>query len=151
MRLVKISRGQRRWEVLGIATDAGNCQVLDFLFDQIQGKLIPEDYNSSFESACTQMLAWLREEIPTNGPPTREPASAPLGDGLMELRKNRKGKKLRVSWFYDGQRIIVCVLAFSKRSKRETTPPDAVARSKKLMRRYFTDKAQGQNRIDPIR
>lgn len=128
MRLVRI--GKLRWEVLAVCDHRGSCPVLDFL-----GGL-----EGPYRAAADQMLALLRSQIPANGPPKAEPLSKPLGDGLYELRRQPKGKKLRVVWFYGGGAVIVCAVAFTK---GERTPRQEVVRAASWKDRYWRARMRG--------
>jgi phage-related protein len=132
MRLIRIAR--RRWEVLATCDHRGGCPVSDFL-----GSL-----TGAYQAAAEQMFALLRQIIPENGPPKGEPLCKSLGDGLYELRKQPKGKKLRVVWFYGGGPVIVCTSAFTK---AERTPRTEIARAKILQRRYWEAKKHGRLEI----
>lgn len=86
------------------------------------------------------MLVLLLETIPKYGPPRSEPRCKSLGGGLYELRKQPKGKKLRVVWFYGGGSVIVCTAAFRK---AERTPRTELDRSRLHLERYRLARAQG--------
>ena len=121
MRLVRIAR--RRWEVLAVLDARERCEVLEFLSS-------PEE---SYRVAARSMLRLLFEAIPLSGPPRGEPLCKSLGDGLYELRKQPKGEKLRVVWFYGGGAVIVCAAAFTK---AERTPRNKIEQALLLRRHY---------------
>ena len=121
MKLVRLAK--RRWDVLAILDARERCEVLDFLME-------PE---ASYRVAAQAMLHALFEAIPVSGPPRAEPLGKPLGDGLYELRKQPKGKKLRVVWFYGGGAVIVCAVAFLK---AERTPRAKLAQALLLRECY---------------
>src|SRR6185295_14396310 len=101
--LVRIGRDQ--WDVLAVCDERGACPVLDVL----------EALSSSYPAAVDGMLSLLRERIPQDGPQgLRAPTCKSLGNGLWEFRKEPKGRRLRVIWFYDFGRIVVCTVAFTK-------------------------------------
>lgn len=127
MRLVRIAR--RRWEVLAILDHRGHCQVLDFLAE-LQG---------SSRTVAESMTRLLRRTIPAMGPPRAEPLCKSLGDGIYELRKQPKGKKLRVVWFYGSGTVIVCTAAFWK---AERTPRERVDEAKRLQEQYRVAKSR---------
>jgi phage-related protein len=132
--LVRIARG--RWDVLASRDHRGNCQVLDFL-DGLTG---------SYQAVAGQMGRLLAQIIPKQGPPKTEPLCKSLGDGLFELRKQPKGKKLRVVWFYGMGAVIVCVAAFTK---AERTPRSEIVRARALQREYWEAKKHGRVKIVP--
>lgn len=121
MKLVRI--GKLRWDVLAILDARERCGILDFLTD-------PEE---SYRVAAQAMLRTLFEAIPRGGPPRAEPLGKSLGNGLFELRKQPKGKKLRVVWFYGGGAVVVCAVAFTK---AERTPRAKLAQALLLRERY---------------
>ena len=116
MKLVQIAR--LAWQVLAICDDRGDCQVLDFL----------EDMDS--ESLSTRMHSLLAGNVSQNGPPKNENISKHLNDGIHEFKRGPKtGKKLRVLWFYDKNRVVVCTNAFTKGERK--TPPGMIEQAKK--------------------
>lgn len=126
MRLVRLAK--RRWDVLAVLDVREHCEVLDFLMD-------PE---ASYRGAAQAMLHLLFDGVPNGGPPRAEPLSKPLGEGLYELRKQPKGKKLRVVWFYGGGAIVICAVAFIKAEK---TPRAKLTQALLLRERYRAAKA----------
>jgi phage-related protein len=127
MKLIRLAK--RRWEVLAILDAREHCDVLDFLTE-------PEE---SYRIAARAMLHVLFDAVPIAGPPQREPLGKSLGDGLFELRKQPKGRKLRVVWFYGGGAVVVCATAFTK---AERTPRAKLAQALTLRERYQAAKAQ---------
>ena len=132
MELVRIAR--KRWDILATRDHRGNCQVLDFL----------DDLTGSYQAAAEQMGHLLALVIPEHGPPKTEPLCKSLGNGLFELRKQPKGKKLRVVWFYGTGAVIVCVAAFTK---AERTPRAEIVRARALQREYWEAKKHGRVEI----
>lgn len=132
MNLVRIAK--LRWDVLAILDARGRCPVLEFL-TELEG---PQ------RTAAEQMLALLRHQIPANGPPKGAPLCKPLGDGLYELRRQPKGKKLRLVWFYGGGAVIVCAAAFTK---AERTPRTELERAKQAKEDYWHARARSELRI----
>ena len=132
MHLVRVAR--KRWDVLAVCDHRGDCQVLEFL----------EGLTGSYQAAAEQTLYLLKQLIPENGPPKGEPLCKPLGDGLYELRRQPKGKKLRVVWFYGGGMVIICVAAFTK---AERTPRAEILRARALQREYWEARRHGRLKI----
>jgi hypothetical protein len=135
MKLVRLAR--KRWEVLAILNARERCEVLEFLMD-------PEE---SYGVAAQTMLRVLFEGVPSGGPPRAEPLGKSLGNGLFELRKQPKGKKLRVVWFYGGGAIVVCAVAFTK---AERTPRTKLAQALLLRERYQQARANEEIEIVEI-
>jgi phage-related protein len=128
VKLLRLAKG--RWEVLAVLDARDRCEILDFL-------LMPEE---SYRAAAISMLTLLFEIVPSSGPPTAEPLCKSLGGGLYEFRKQPKGKKLRVLWFY-GEGAVVCVSAFTK---AERTPRSRLAQAAALREWYRAARARGK-------
>jgi hypothetical protein len=131
MRLVRIAREQ--WDVLAVVDDRGRCQVIELLMGAGQS------------AAQRSMLWFLRSRLPAEGPPRSVELCKSLGDGLFELRRQPKGPKLRVLFFYDDGHRIVCTNAFYK---AERTPRTEVRLARDLKRLYFRAKLLGRLRIE---
>ncbi|HSU83695.1 MAG TPA: type II toxin-antitoxin system RelE/ParE family toxin [Thermoanaerobaculia bacterium] len=129
MQLVRIAREQ--WDVLAVLGDRGECQVLDFL--------------TGPSAAQRSMLRLLRSQLPAEGPPRSVEFCKALGDGIFELRRQPKGPKLRVLFFYDDGCRIVCTNAFRK---AERTPRTEVRLARDLKRQYFSAKRLRRLRIE---
>ena len=133
MKLLRIAKG--RWEILAVVDRRGRCQVLDFL----------DELGADARSAREFLNLSLRVYLPLEGPPT---ASAqlckPLGDGLFELRRQPKGPKPRVLFFYDDGHRVVCTNAFSK---LETTPRSEIELARGLRDRYFETKLRQELQV----
>jgi phage-related protein len=133
MKLVRIAKG--RWEVLAVVDHRGRCQVLDFL-DQL---------GATYEAAKTAMLGLLQDRLPRSGPPKENSdLCKPLGSGLFELRKQPKGRKLRVIFFYDDGFRIVCTNAFTKAEK---TPQEELASARLRREQYLEAKFRRELQI----
>lgn len=107
--------------------------MLDFL----------DDLDAPYHAARDGMLALLTRNVPANGPP-REPLSKHLGDGIYEFRKQPKGKKLRVVYFFDKGQVVICTSAFTK---AERTPPAEIDRAKRFRSEYHQAKTHGDLQI----
>jgi phage-related protein len=132
VRLVRI--GWESWEVLAVCDHRGRCQVLEFLMS----------FKESSPAAARGMLALLRRDLPVSGPPKGEPLCKPLGHGLFELRKQPKGRKLRVVWFYGAGPVMVCTWAFAK---AERTPQIRIEQSRLLHKQYMSALARREIEI----
>jgi Phage derived protein Gp49-like (DUF891) len=133
MQLVRIAREQ--WDVLAVVDDRGECQMLDFL---IGSGVTPSPAQRS-------MLVFVRFRLPFEGPPHSVELCKSLGDGIFELRRQPKGPKLRVLFFYDDGYRIVCTNAFHK---AERTPRTEVKLARGLKRQYFSAKRLRRLRIE---
>jgi hypothetical protein len=129
---------RRLWEVRAICEDTtGRAAVLDLL----------ETGSSETQAARRFTLALLREHIPNPGPP-RGDMSAPLGDGIFELRRQpKKGPKLRVLYFYDEtlRRVVVFTHGFFKDQRRA---PEEIQRARELRAKYYA--AIAEHRLEIV-
>lgn len=92
------------------------------------------------------MLTLLQRRLPTSGPPHNEEMSKHLVGEIYEFRKTpRRGPALRVLWFYDAGRIIVCTHGFWKTAQR--TPAAEIEKAQKLRRDYLLAKNNRSLRI----
>jgi phage-related protein len=122
MRLVRIGKAQ--WEVLAVVDSRGHCQVLDFL----------KELGPGLFAVQRVLVRLLREQWPEEGPPTHNPQLCKsLGEGIFELRRQPKGPKLRLLFFYDEGYRIVFTNAFSK---AETTPQAEIELARRLKEQY---------------
>jgi len=119
---------------LAICDRRGDCPILTFL----------EERKGPEARAAQSMLAILRRIVPASGPPQGEPLCKGLGDGIYEFRRQPKGKKLRVLWFYGGPAIIVCTAAFLKAEK---TPRVPLEQARFLRKRYWAARSRGEVEI----
>jgi phage-related protein len=102
------------------------------------------EFKESSPAAARNMLSLLRHDIPASGPPKGEPLCKPLGHGIFELRKQPKGRKLRVVWFYGAGPVIVCTYAFTK---AERTPQVRIEQSRLLRKQYMAALAKREIEI----
>jgi phage-related protein len=134
MKLVRIVRG--RWDVLAVLDDRGRCPVLDFI----------AALGANYAAARRALLRVLRVELPQDGPPSRNTQLCKsLGDGIYELRRQPKGQKLRVLFFYDDDRRIVCTNGFAK---AERTPRTEVELARVARQRYL--KAKFRRKVEIV-
>lgn len=132
MKLVRIACDC--WDVLAVMDQRDRCQVLDFL----DGRSTAQRF----------LLRFLRTRLPVEGPPAHNTdLCKPLGEGIFEFRRQPKGPKLRVLFFYDEGCRVVCTNAFRK---AERTPTAEVELAKVLRDRYFRAKLLGRLRIKEI-
>lgn len=132
MKLVRLA--SESWDVLAVLDHRGQCPVVDFL----------AELAAPYRAAKEGMLTLLQEVIPRSGPPRGLPLCRPLGFGLFEFRKQPKGNKLRVVWFYGSGRTIVCTTAFSK---AEMTPRTEIDRSRWLLKHFAEETRRGEIEI----
>jgi len=113
--------------------------VLDFL----------DGLGANYRAAVAGMLSLLREYVPSHGPTQlRKPITESLGNGIFEFRKEPKGKRVRVLFFYDPdpkrRQVIVCTNGFQKAEK---TPWSEIERCGEIRKQYLKDHAAKKNEI----
>ena len=86
------------------------------------------------------MLALL-DRIAFKGPPKNTEISHQIKERLFEFIQGR----LRVLYFYDEGRIVICTHGFVKKSQK--TPQSQVEHALQVMKRYFEDKKIGEIQI----
>lgn len=123
MKLQVVRKGQ--WQVLAVCTDRSDCPLLDFL-SGLEGGLVKDGL---------RMLRLL-ERVAAQGPPRNTEISHQLGSGLWELIQGR----LRVLWFYDEGKLIICSHGFVK--KQQKTPLRELERAQEHQRQYFAAKTR---------
>lgn len=101
MRLEVVRSGL--WQVLAVCTERGSCPLLEFL-SGLEGCLAGDG---------RRMLALLAR-VAEQGPPRNTEVSHQVGDAIWELIQGR----LRVLWFYDVGRVVVCSHGFVKRTRK---------------------------------
>lgn len=119
--------GSDRWTVLAIASSETECELRDMLARPDASQL------------ALRMLTLLRRQLPASGPPHNEEISKHLVGDIYEFRKTPgRGPALRVLWFYDEGKIIVCTHGFWKTTRR--TPAPEIERARKLRDEYLLAK-----------
>jgi hypothetical protein len=128
MKLRQIEAG--RWVVLAICDPRGECQVATFINNLKRGTT---DFLQT--TAVLQLAA-------SDGPPHNKRKSNQLADGIFEL-KTHSG--IRIPYFYDEGRLVICTEAMHK--PRKTELRRVVARAQRDRQRYFQAKSGNQLEI----
>ena len=98
------------------------------LYSTEDGKEPVADFLDSLDRKMNAKLIGLMELLEEKGTELREPYSAPLEDGIFELRTKLASDITRsLYFFYDGSRIVI-THGFVK--KQEKTPPAEILRAK---------------------
>jgi len=125
MYLFPIARGYYR--VYATAKGPEHCELLEFL----------EGLGSNFQKDRDRVLA-LFEKVATEGPPKNTEISHQIEGKLFEFIQGR----LRVLWFYDEGRLIICTGGFVKKGRK--TPRSQIEHGIQAMNKYFQDKKLGE-------
>lgn len=99
------------------------------------------------------MLTLLKRTVPEHGPRRllKTDMCKLLRDDIYEFRKNPRGAKIRVLWFYGttGQSseplTVVCTHAFLKDTRE--VPPEQIEKAIKVREKYFRDQDLGKNEV----
>jgi len=119
------------WTVLAVYADEERCDVLDL------AKGLRRDDPGEY---ARLMRAF--ERLSTSGPPRNVRRSRALAHGILEL-KTQGG--VRVLYFFDEGRVVVCSEALSKPKQRGLAV--AIERAARTRWRYLNDKRRGALRI----
>ena len=122
MKLKRVHGG--RWDVLAVCGPRGDCPLLELLAG-LEAQLVTDG------RAMLRLLSFVAEQ----GPPRNVDISHKLSGDIWELIAGR----LRVLWFYDEGRLVVCSHAFVKRTRK--TPAGEIARAQASYEAYRAAKA----------
>lgn len=111
MRLKRVHRA--RWNVLAVCGPRGDCPLLDFLAG-LEARLAAD------ARAMLRLLAFVAEQ----GPPRNVQMSHKIAGEVWEFIAGR----LRVLWFYDEGRLVVCTHGFVKSTRK--TPAAEIERAR---------------------
>lgn len=117
MRLRRVTRS--RWDVLAICGTRGDCPLLEFLAG-LDARLAADG------RAMLRLLSFAAE----HGPPHNVEVSHKIAGAIWEFIAGR----LRVLWFYDEGRLVVCTHGFVKRTRK--TPAAEIDRALAAYRAY---------------
>lgn len=121
MKLLQIR--EDRWTILAICTERGDCPLHEFLAT-LEGKLALDG----------RRMLRLLDRVASEGPPRNTEISHQLDSGIWELIQGR----IRVLWFYDEGRLVICSHGFVKKNQR--TPGREIDRAQDARWRYTRDK-----------
>lgn len=126
--------GRDKWTVLAIARSEWECELLEVLAEHDANRL------------GRRMYVLLAQDVPAHGPSHSEDISKHLGGGLYEFRRTpRRGPALRVFWFYDEGRVVVCTHGYWKTTQR--TPLTELDKARRLRSAYLFAKRRNVLRI----
>ena len=117
---------QGQFVVLAACDNRGVPTLLDFF----------EGLGANLEKDMDRMLELL-ERVATAGPPRNTDVSHKIQGEIWEFIKGR----LRVFWFYDAGRVIVCTHGLVKQTQK--TPKQTIALAEQIRQAYFAAKQTG--------
>ena len=129
MRLRRV--GRSKWDVLAVCTPRGDCPLVDFLAGL-------EAHLAADGRAMLRLFAFTVEQ----GPPRNVELSHKISGEIWELIAGR----LRVLWFYDEGRVVICSHGFVKRTRK--TPPGEIDRALGVYEAYQIAKRAGRLKVE---
>lgn len=121
----------RSWAVLAACSDRGDCLLTEFL-QGLEGRLGKQ-----------ARRAWsLLDVVASIGPPRNTDVSHRLAPDIWEFISG----DLRILWFYDERKVVVCSHGFVK--QRQKTPKAHLEQAEAVRSRYFEAKSKSALRID---
>jgi hypothetical protein len=128
MNLLLVAKGF--YTVYAVAKSREHCELLEFL----------EGLGQTLQKDSDRMLALLGR-VAMEGPPRNTEISHQIRGKLFEFIQGR----LRVLWFYDEGKLIICTTGFVKKGRK--TPWGEIDHAIQLMGNYFEDKKKAQIQI----
>ena len=98
------------------------------------------DFLDSLDSKMGAKLLGLMELLEKNGPLLREPYSAPLGDGIFELRCKLGSNITRTLYFFYTGKQIVVTNGFVKKTQK--TPRQEIKLAKERRKDWLSRKGE---------
>lgn len=118
------TKGGCAWRIYAICSDRGDCQVAEFLSNQ----------PSNLETNRDRLIA-LFDYVVENGPRRLpEDRCHQIAEDIWEFITG----KLRIAWFYDEGKLIVCTHGFVKKSQK--TKKSDIERAVNAKKLYFKAK-----------
>jgi len=127
----------REWSLYAVCDERGGCRLMDFLSDL-----------KAADPAEAERVAALLRRVAGAGPPRNKETSRRLHSGA---RRGRAGETIfelkpagavRILYFYDEGRVIVCFRGMLKPKRTELAA--VVRQAAETRGRYFRDKAQSR-------
>lgn len=116
-----------KYTLLAVCDNHGEPELLKFF----------ENLGANLEKNADHMLQLL-ERVAVSGPPKNTDISHSIQDDIWEFIKGR----LRVFWFYDEGRVVVCTHGIVKKSQK--TPSQPIEHAKNARKAYFEAKRRGK-------
>jgi phage-related protein len=116
------------------------CRVVYY---EDNGKYPAKDFVDSLDAKMQARFEKLLELLAANGHELREPHSAPLGDGIFELRAKADTNIARVLYFFVVGNCAVLTNGFTKKTQK--TPKSVIEKAKKYKKSFIQ---RGKNNAD---
>lgn len=130
MRIRRLLQGQS-FTVYAACDARNDCELVEFL----------DGLGANLQDDADHMLELL-ERVSKNGPPRNKDICHQIQGDIYEFIKRR----LRVLWFYDEGRVIVCTHGFMKDTQK--TPKAEIAKADHIREQYFAAKARNDIEIE---
>ncbi len=108
------------FEIVFYDTEDGKCPVAEFM-DSLEPKMKAKVFHTI-------------DLLKNNGPVLRKPYSAPMGDGIFELRTKLGSNITRVFYFFFVGKKAVLTNGFVKKTQK--TPPEELETAKRYKKDY---------------
>jgi phage-related protein len=128
--MVLFEIAKARYFVYAIGKDERHCPLVDFL----------ESVGSNLQKDGDRVLALL-ERVSEKGPPRITDISHQIKDNLFEFIQGR----LRVLWFYDEGKLIICTHGFIKKTQK--TPSSETDQALSMRENYLQEKRKSPLKI----
>ncbi len=122
---------QGRFTVLAVCDNRNVCTLIDFF----------EGLGANLEKDSAHMLELL-DRVSLQGPPHNTDISHQIDGEIWEFIKGR----LRVFWFYDEGRVVVCTHGLVKKGQK--TPKADIAQANSRRKEYLAAKRAGRLEIE---
>jgi phage-related protein len=120
------------YKVVAIGSLPDGCQLLDFI----------SELGANLQKDGDRVLALLKR-VARDGPPRNLEICHQIEGKINQFTQGR----IRVLWFYDEGKIIICTHGFVKKTPK--TPTREINHAKALMKYYFEAKGKGMIEIIP--
>ena len=104
-------------------------------YDKADGTKPAEDFIYGLDEGMQAKMFRTIDMLEVLGPELRRPYSAPLGEGIFELRAQFGGDISRVLYFFIVNGRAVLTHGFTKKTRK--TPPEEIERAKRYRAEYL--------------
>ena len=122
------------FHLVAICSNRGNCELYDYLQENLEPSLENKRKKESADAAGMVRLLKLTSK---HGPPRNKEKSNYLEGKIFEFKHNQ----LRILYFFDERKLIVCTHHFVK--KQPKAPKKEIKRAKELHKLYLQNKNNG--------